>query len=295
MNNGGELASPGWYPDPTRQHAHRYWSGSAWTDQVADAGVQSTDPDFAPLSAEPTASTIAPTSELERDIELLGEPIFEYSPRTTGVTKLFSKRARERERAGTTLEVRTGPRGLIFRYEGKTVPISWDDTEAVYQGSTRHSVNGAPTYTDYRYTVRATDGRYLKISGSLRPKDDTSRAALPPGVPGATTPINIEQLGRIMQNAVTPRAIARAADRLNRGEAVVFGPLIVELERLGNGEEFLGWDVIEDVKIRQGVISIKRQGKWLAWEKVDVPSVPNVFAFFEVVTAVRALYARTHS
>jgi hypothetical protein len=25
---------PGWYPDPYSDYAHRYWDGSAWTDQV---------------------------------------------------------------------------------------------------------------------------------------------------------------------------------------------------------------------------------------------------------------------
>jgi hypothetical protein len=33
-----------WYPDPTGRHQLRYWGGSAWTDSVADAGTQSTDP-----------------------------------------------------------------------------------------------------------------------------------------------------------------------------------------------------------------------------------------------------------
>ena len=34
----------GWQPDPTGKHDHRYWDGTQWTDNVADAGVASTDP-----------------------------------------------------------------------------------------------------------------------------------------------------------------------------------------------------------------------------------------------------------
>lgn len=26
----------GWHPDPTGRHQHRWWNGSAWTDQVAE-------------------------------------------------------------------------------------------------------------------------------------------------------------------------------------------------------------------------------------------------------------------
>ncbi len=34
----------GWYPDPARRHEYRYWSGVAWTPQVADHGQASVDP-----------------------------------------------------------------------------------------------------------------------------------------------------------------------------------------------------------------------------------------------------------
>lgn len=34
----------GWYPDPSSRHEQRYWNGSAWTADVADAGATSSDP-----------------------------------------------------------------------------------------------------------------------------------------------------------------------------------------------------------------------------------------------------------
>ncbi len=33
-----------WYPDPFGRHERRYWNGSEWTEHVASAGRQSTDP-----------------------------------------------------------------------------------------------------------------------------------------------------------------------------------------------------------------------------------------------------------
>lgn len=36
--------SPGWFPDPTGRHDHRWWDGAAWTAHVADAGVAAVDP-----------------------------------------------------------------------------------------------------------------------------------------------------------------------------------------------------------------------------------------------------------
>ncbi|HEX9093670.1 MAG TPA: DUF2510 domain-containing protein [Coriobacteriia bacterium] len=34
----------GWHGDPAGRHQSRYWNGAAWTDVVADDGVQSADP-----------------------------------------------------------------------------------------------------------------------------------------------------------------------------------------------------------------------------------------------------------
>ena len=43
----------GWQPDPTGKHDHRYWDGTQWTENVADAGVASTDPYEAAAGGEP--------------------------------------------------------------------------------------------------------------------------------------------------------------------------------------------------------------------------------------------------
>ncbi len=34
----------GWFTDPFVRHEQRYWSGTAWTEHVSDAGVPGTDP-----------------------------------------------------------------------------------------------------------------------------------------------------------------------------------------------------------------------------------------------------------
>jgi hypothetical protein len=39
-----ETAAEGWRPDPTTRHELRYWNGSAWTENVSDAGVTGVDP-----------------------------------------------------------------------------------------------------------------------------------------------------------------------------------------------------------------------------------------------------------
>jgi len=48
-----------WRPDPTGKHDHRYWDGTQWTENVADAGIASTDP-YEPVPDQPV-SPDAPT------------------------------------------------------------------------------------------------------------------------------------------------------------------------------------------------------------------------------------------
>ncbi|MGK2949152.1 MAG: DUF2510 domain-containing protein, partial [Acidimicrobiales bacterium] len=53
-------STPGWQPDPSGKHDHRYWDGSQWTDNVSDGGVASTDPyDAAGVAAD--AATVVDT------------------------------------------------------------------------------------------------------------------------------------------------------------------------------------------------------------------------------------------
>jgi hypothetical protein len=48
-----QSAAGGWQPDPTGRHQLRYWSGTAWTDDVSDGGVTGRDA----LSSGPPAAS----------------------------------------------------------------------------------------------------------------------------------------------------------------------------------------------------------------------------------------------
>lgn len=62
-------STPGWQPDPTGNHDHRYWDGSQWTDNISDAGVAGVDA-YQPEGAlggadEPTVADIPAVSTTE--------------------------------------------------------------------------------------------------------------------------------------------------------------------------------------------------------------------------------------
>lgn len=61
MSGGTE---PGWHADPLGRHESRYWDGSQWTEHVADAGVQSTDPLDAAAAQQHQGGVIDPTQTI---------------------------------------------------------------------------------------------------------------------------------------------------------------------------------------------------------------------------------------
>lgn len=56
--------APGWMPDPSGAHDHRYWDGSQWTEHVSDAGVAAVDP-YVPPAPEAPAEAVAPPAPVE--------------------------------------------------------------------------------------------------------------------------------------------------------------------------------------------------------------------------------------
>jgi hypothetical protein len=61
MSDQGGTNEASWQPDPHGRHEYRYWDGTAWTDQVSDGGVVSTDPPGdAPTAAQPAVGGTPP-------------------------------------------------------------------------------------------------------------------------------------------------------------------------------------------------------------------------------------------
>ena len=57
-------SAPGWQPDPAGRHEYRYWDGTAWTDDVSDAGMTAVDPLSGPAAGASTSGD--PTTVLDQ-------------------------------------------------------------------------------------------------------------------------------------------------------------------------------------------------------------------------------------
>jgi len=181
------------------------------------------------------------------------------------------------------------PWGVRWINGAEEVSAGWDEVTHVWQAIIRHSANGSPTYTDYRYTVRLADGRSREFRGTLPARSARASGAvrLEP-TPGTTKPVTIEQLGRLLESGVTRAQLPKAIDRLNAGQAVSFGPLTVSPGGIAAGDQSLPWGEIEEVETRKGMVSVKKSGKWLAWKRAQVSEIPNYFIFDALVRAILA-------
>ncbi len=97
-------------------------------------------------------------------------------------------------------------------------------------------------------------------------------------------------LGRLLETRVTRAQLPKAIERFNTGQAVAFGPLSVGPSGITAGDQSLPWSEIEDVPTRNGMVSVKRSGKWLAWKRAQVSQIPNYFIFDALVRAILFIF-----
>lgn len=160
--------------------------------------------------------------------------------------------------------------GLVYTRSGKTDVVRWDEIEEARMQILSIGTRGGRGSMDtvYAYEIGRESGPALKFrfnKNSIR---------------------NIDALSATIQQEVTRRHLPRAMQSLAQGEAVQFGKLSVDRQGIGNGKEMISWDDVEDVKVNNGTINIRKKGKWLNWSHVSVGETPNVFVFLALVDGV---------
>ncbi len=140
--------------------------------------------------------------------------------------------------------------------------IRWDEIESVHRRVTKHYTNGIYMRTSYLYTVRGSNGTRFMFNDMLE---------------------NIEKLGNTLEYEVTRRQLPKAIAAYNAGIPLNFGKLTISQQGVSNGKETLLWSQVQGIQANKGVISIKKEGKWLNWSTVRASMVPNIFVFLALV------------
>jgi hypothetical protein len=153
----------------------------------------------------------------------------------------------------------------LLRMGARMIAIRWDSVESVWQAVTRRYANGIYTGTRHLYTVRQWDGTKTVFNDQLK---------------------NVEALGNTIARETLRILLPRVIEAYRAGSTITFGPLSVSQQGVSNGRELLPWNQIKGIEIRRGIVTVKKEGKWLSWSSVRVPNIPNFFVFNALVDYV---------
>ncbi len=161
--------------------------------------------------------------------------------------------------------VYVGSEGFAFSRGSKLDAFRWDQVESMWQRVTRRYMNGIYTGTQHKYTIRGLDGRQVVLNDRIT---------------------NVERLGNVISDMVTRVKLPEAIAAFKAGSTVTFGPLSVSMQGVSNSKELISWDQIKEFRVNNGMVTVKKEGKWLSWSSIQVANIPNFFIFLALVNAI---------
>jgi len=178
---------------------------------------------------------------------------------TGGAYSIWQSR-RERD-----LAILTFQDGLVYIHGGKTETMRWDDIEKVYMSVIN---NRNLRMMDYSYRIEGKDGNKINFTWN----DQALQ--------------NMQQLSDTIQREVTRRLLPPAIASYNAGGTVSFGALLVSRQGLSNGKENIPWEEVEEVQLNNGIVTVRKKGKWLNWSSVTVGGTPNIYVFLRMIDEI---------
>lgn len=155
--------------------------------------------------------------------------------------------------------------GFAFVRGGRVDAFRWDQIEAMWQAITRRYSYGVYVGATHKYTVRRKDGVQVVFNDRFA---------------------QVEDLGNALSRAITDVVFPQVLAAYNAGQTITFGSLSIGLQGVSNGRETLPWNQIKEIGVNRGVISVRREGKWLSWSTIYASRVPNLFVFLALVNYV---------
>lgn len=156
--------------------------------------------------------------------------------------------------------------GFAFTRGTKLDALRWEQIDSMLTSIVKKYMNGIYTGTQHKYTIRSSDGKQLVLNDRIT---------------------NVEQLGDSISSMVTRVKLPEVVAAYKAGETITFGPLNVNQQGVSNGKELIAWEQIKEFRINNGIVTVKKEGKWLNWSSVRVANIPNLFIFLALVSAIR--------
>jgi hypothetical protein len=154
---------------------------------------------------------------------------------------------------------------------GQLTVRRWDSC-TVFQNTVRHYRNGAYTGTTYSYRLIGPDGGALGLAGGFH---------------------NPAEWGQLIQQAVTDAQLPGAIATIQAGGPLVFGDISLTREAVWAGKKSVPWQQVQEIKVKDGAVSVRVEGKWLSLTRTMVRDIPNFLLFYAVAERLRQSATRT--
>ncbi|MCO6003375.1 hypothetical protein NE236_00085 [Actinoallomurus purpureus] len=156
--------------------------------------------------------------------------------------------------------------GLVCVGVGGRITVRRWDSTTVFQNTVRHYRNGAYTGTTYSYRLIGPAGDTLGLAGGFeRPAE----------------------WGQAIQQAVTDAQLPGAAATIQAGGTLTFGDISINRETVGASGKSVPWSQIQEIRVKDGLVSLRVQGRWLSLTTTMVRSIPNFFVFYALAERLR--------
>ncbi|MEU0503994.1 DUF6585 family protein [Nocardia sp. NPDC005998] len=156
-------------------------------------------------------------------------------------------------------------RGFVVAFRGEVRAFRYDTT-SVLQNIVRHNGYGTTIRITYAYTCTDVTGAKVVVrSGFERP----------------------EEWGPAIQQAVTDAQLPSTAAAIDAGQRLDFGDVWMTSGLVGSGGKSVAWSEIEEIRVRDGLVSLRVAGQWRALTTTPVRYVPNFFVFLALAQDLR--------
>ena len=160
--------------------------------------------------------------------------------------------------------------GFAFSRGGKIDAFRWDQIDCMWQRITKRYMNGIYIGTQYKYTIRGLNNKQVVLNDRIT---------------------NVGSLGTIISDMVTRVKLPQVIAAFRDGHTITFGQLSVNLQGVSNSKELISWNEIKEIAVNRGIVTVRKEGKWLSWSSVQVAHIPNFFIFLALVNTIMGMTA----
>lgn len=134
---------------------------------------------------------------------------------------------------------------------GKSIRLGWDEIEAVYIRGTRRQFFGRPISDRYALTLVTGEGRSFHIPDRIA---------------------DLDKLAETIRLRIEARLRSGIMAKIDRGEAVDFGPVAITTAGLRTGRRNWTWDDVDAIRIANGSLMIESGGSRVAIPASEIPN-----------------------